>query len=304
MKASRMNAIDRRQFLKLTGAAVVAGSAAPLHTVGAGTASKRPLKKAVNLGMVTISGSTTEKFQLLKEIGFEGVELNRPGEPPAEEILQARDASGLAIAGIMNSVHWKLPLSDPDPAVRAQSLDGLRNALRDAKAFGAPSVLLVPAVVTKQVSYDDAWTRSQAEIRKVIPLAEELGVSIAIENVGNFFLLSPLEAARYVDSFQSPAVRWHFDVGNSVRFGWPEQWIRILGKRIVNVHIKESVRPKAGDAGNRPRVELLEGDCDWPAVMKAFDDVGYRGWAIAEVPGGDATRLKFLAERMDRIFAS
>jgi hexulose-6-phosphate isomerase len=296
--------MGRRQFLKLTGAAIAVGSIARLHAVAIETAPKRPLKKAVNLSMVTTSGSTTEKFKLLKEIGFDGVELNRPGEPPADEILRARDASGLAIAGIMNSVHWKLPLSDPDPAVRAQSLDGLRTALRDAKAFGAPSVLLVPAVVTKQVSYDDAWTRSQAEIRKVIPLAEELGVKIAIENVGNFFLLSPLEAARYVDSFQSPAVAWHFDVGNIVRSGWPEQWIRILGKRIVNVHIKESVRPKPGDSGNRPRVELLEGDCDWPAVMKAFDDVGYRGWAIAEVPGGDATRLKFLAERMDRIFAS
>src|SRR5262249_42734574 len=166
MKASRMNDMDRRQFLKLAGAAVVTGTAVAWPAVAAETASKRALKKAVNLGMVTTPGSTTEKFKLLKEIGFDGVELNRPGEPSVEEILKARDASELSVAGIMNSVHWKLPLSDPNPAVRAQSLDGLRTALRDAKAFGAPSVLLVPAVVNKQVSYDDAWTRSQPQLPK------------------------------------------------------------------------------------------------------------------------------------------
>lgn len=299
-----MNHIDRRHFLKLTGAAVLAASTAGGRSVAAQTAAKRPLKKAVNLGMVKTEGSTIEKFKLLKEIGFDGVELNRPGGPPVDEILKACQTAGLPVAGIMNSDHWKLPLSDPDPAVRVQGLDSLRSALRDAQTFGAPTVLLVPAVVQKDVSYDDAWTRSQAEIRKVIPLAEELGVKIAIENVGNYFLLSPLEAARSVDEFQSAAVGWLFDVGNIVRYGWPEQWIRILGKRIVNVHIKESSRPKPDDAGRRTQVELFEGDCDWPAVMKAFDDIGYRGWAIAEVPGGDAERLRFLAERMDRIFAS
>ena len=144
--------------------------------------------------MVKTEGSTIEKFKLLKEIGFDGVELNRPGGPPVDEILKACQ-TGAPVAGIMNSDHWKLPLSDPDPP-SAQGLDSLRSALRDAQTFGAPTVLLVPAVVQKDVSYDDAWTRSQAEIRKVIPLAEELGVKIAIENVGNYFLLSPLEAAR------------------------------------------------------------------------------------------------------------
>ena len=299
-----MNHLNRRQFLKLSGAAVMAASTSGGRSAAAPTAAKRPLKKAVNLDMVKTEGSAIDKFKLLKEIGFDGVELNRPGGPPVDEVLKACHATGLPVAGIMNSGHWRLPLSDPDPAVRALGLDGLRSAVRDAKTFGAPTVLLVPAVVKKEVSYDDAWTRSQAEIRKVIPLAEELGVKIALENVGNYFLLSPLEAARYVDEFQSTAVGWHFDVGNIIRYGWPEQWIRILGKRIVNVHIKESRRPKPDEPVRRPPVELLEGDCDWPAVMKAFDDIGYRGWIIAEVPGGDAERLRFLAERMDRILAS
>jgi len=160
--------------------------------------------------------------------------------------------------------------------------------------------------VRKDVSYDNAWTRSQSEIRKAIPLAEELGVKIAIENVGNYFLMSPLEAARFVDEFRSEAVGWHFDIGNVVAWGWPEHWIRILGKRIINVHIKEYSRAKRDNEGTRKgsQVELLEGDCDWPTVMKALDEAGFRGWAIAEVPGGDAERLKFLAERMDRVLAS
>ena len=132
----------------------------------------------------------------------------------------------------------------------------MKQTLRDAKRYGATSVLLVPAVVNQDVSYNDAYTRSQAEIRKAIPLAEELGVKIAIENVWNHFLLSPLEAARYVDEFNSPAVGWHFDVGNVITYGWPEQWIRILGKRIQKLHIKELQSQKAGQ---RRFMERLRG---------------------------------------------
>ena len=179
--------------------------------------------------------------------------------------------------------------------------------MRDAHRYGATSVLLVPAVVNKQVSYADAYQRSQAEIRKALPLAEEMKVKIAIENVWNHFLLSPLEAARYVDEFESPWVGWHFDVGNVINFGWPEQWIRILNKRIAKLHIKEFSRAKAQKqgAGAGFDVEFLKGDDDWPAVMKALDEVGYNGWGIAEQPGaGSAAGLKKLASEMDRIFAS
>src|ERR1700736_1766791 len=141
---------------------------------------------------------------------------------PQSGVLVAFAATGLKPASVCCSTHWKQPLSDPDPAVRKAGLDGLMQALRDAKAYGASSVLLVPAVVNKKVSYTDAYTRSQAEIRKAIPLARELGVKIAIENVWNQFLLSPIEAARYVDEFESPAVGWHFDVGNVITYGFPE----------------------------------------------------------------------------------
>jgi L-ribulose-5-phosphate 3-epimerase len=167
-------------------------------------------------------------------------------------------------------------------------------------------VLLVPALVTKEVSYAEAWTRSRAEIRKALPLASKLGVTIAIENVGNQFLLSPLEAARYVDEFESPFVGWHFDVGNNFsNGGWPEQWIRILGKRIQKLHIKEFRRRRRNDAlPAGSSVALLEGDNDWPAIMKAVDEIGYTGWAITEQPGGDSQEgLQDLAQRLGRILA-
>ena len=169
--------------------------------------------------------------------------------------------------------------------------------------------LVVPAVVNARQPYDRAWTLSQAEIAKCVPLAKELGVAIAIENVWNSFLLSPLEAARYVDEFKSDAVRFHFDIGNVVNYGWPEQWIRVLGNRIAKLHIKDYSRKKRDDAGlwKGFDVELGEGDANYAAVMAALDDVGYStatsgNWATAEVNGGDRKRLKQVADQMDRLF--
>jgi len=254
-------------------------------------------------GTVGVPGSVLEKMKAIKEAGFEGVEMN--SHMDQEEVLRARDQTGLVIPSVCGIHHWNKPLSDSDPKVRAAGLEALQQTLRDAKRYGASSVLLVPAVVTKQVTYAEAWTRSRAEISKAIPLASQLGVNIAIENVGNQFLLSPLEAARYVDEFNSPFVGWHFDVGNGFsNGGWPEQWVQILGKRIQKLHIKEFVRRKRGDAPPKGPVPLLEGDNDWPAIMKAVDAIGYTGWAITEQPGGDTFEgLKDLAQRLERISA-
>jgi hexulose-6-phosphate isomerase len=155
------------------------------------------------------------------------------------------------------------------------------------------------------MSYDDAYQRSQAEIRKVLPLAQELNVRIAIENVWNKFLLSPLEAARYTDDFQSDFIGWQFDIGNIVNDGWPEQWIRILGKRILKLDVKEFSRKKRDNEGlwKGFDCEIGEGDIDWKAVRAALHDIGYdngRNWAAAEVGGGDEKRLKDVCDRMDR----
>lgn len=253
--------------------------------------------------MVEGDGTILEKFALLKELGFDGVELDSPNQLDQRVVLQARDETGLEIPGVIDSVHWNKPLSDPDPAIRAEGLEGLKVALRDARAYGADTVLLVPAVVDKRTSYDDAYVRSQAEIRRVLPLAEELGVKIAVENVWNHFLLSPLEMARYLDEFESPWIGAYFDVGNVVTYGWPEQWIRILGKRILKLDIKEFSRKKRDEEGLWAGFDVAigEGDCDWPAVMEALLEIGYSGWGSAEVTGGGPQRLREISERMDSV---
>ena len=166
-------------------------------------------------------------------------------------------------------------------------------------------MLLVPAVVNKDVSYGDAYRRSQTEIRKALPLAEKLGIKILLENVWNNFLLSPVELARYIDEFQSEMIGAYFDVGNIIRYGWPEHWILELGSRIGKLDIKEYSRTLQHSKGPRAGfgVKLGEGDCDWPAVMKALKTIGYKGWATAEVRGGEEERLQDISQRMDRIFA-
>jgi len=295
---------NRRYFLKASGFAL-AGAGSGLGRLSAAVPKRPGMKKALMFGMVKTEGTLLDKFRMLKEVGYDGVELDSPGFD-VKEALKARDETGLQICGVVDSVHWKQTLSDPDPTVRAAGLEGLRTALRECKQYGGNSVLLVPAVVNKQVSYADAYVRSQAEIRKALPLAEELKVKIAIENVWNQFLLSPLEAARYVDEFKNPWVGWHLDIGNLITFGWPEHWIKVLGKRIVKLHIKEFSRKKRDEEGLRAgfNVNLWEGDCDWPSVMKALDEVGFQGWGSAELSGGGRERLKDISERIDRIYES
>ena len=302
--------MNRREFLKTSASALSLAAlsgpalAAEANSAASAPAPKRPIKKAIMWATVGVKGSVLEKMKAVKAAGFEGVEMSSPMDQ--EEVLRARDETGLTIPSVCGTQHWAKPLSHPDPLVRAAGLEGIKQSLRDAKRYGASSVLVVPGVVNQDISYADAYTRSQAEIRKAIPLAQESGVKIAIENVWNHFLLSPLEAARYVDEFNSPAVGWHFDVGNIVNIGWPEQWIRILGKRIQKLHIKEYSRKKRDKEGlwKGFDVKLLEGDNNWPAVMKALDEIGYTGWATTEQPGGDSPEgLRDLVERLEKILS-
>ncbi len=295
--------MNRRSFLHLA-AASTALAAAQTDLVVDTVSTKRPLKKGIMWGTIGVKGTTLEKMQAVKAAGYDGVEMM--GGMDSDEVVKALQATGLKAGSVCCHTHWAKPLSDPNPEVRKVGLEGLMQSLRDAKKYGAPSVLLVPAVVNDKVTYDEAWKRSTEEIRKAIPLAEELGVKISIENVWNNFLLSPMEAARYIDQFNSPAVKWHFDIGNVVVYGWPEQWIRILGPRIQTLHIKEYSRTKADKEGRWAgfNVEFLKGDNNWPAVMKALDDIGYKGWGIAEQGGADGPEgLRKLSGEMDQIFA-
>lgn len=301
--------MDRRHFLQVVsggvaGVAILAKGRMIRAGLPGGSRLQSPaLHKAVNLNMVRTEGSLQEKFQILKDLGFAGVEINSPNDLEQQAVIEARDATGLHIHGVVDSVHWQKTLGDPDPAVRAQGRAGLSAAIQDAAAYGADTVLLVPAVVTADIPYDQAYTRSQAEIRTVLPVAEEHQIIIAVENVWNRFLYSPLEMARYIDELESDWVKSYFDVGNVVTFGWPEQWIRILGSRIAKVHIKEYSRSKRDQEGPSAgfRVPLGEGDVDWTSVRGALQEIGYHGWTTAEIPGGDATRLREIATRMDQV---
>ena len=180
----------------------------------------------------------------------------------------------------------------------------LFRSLEDASTYGADTVLLVPGIVDEKTSYNDCWYRTIEEIKKVLPLAEKLNVTIAIENVWNNFLISPVEANYYLDQFSSPYVKFYFDCGNILFYGWPEQWINILGRRIAKVHIKEFSRKKASKKGKWAGfdVSLREGDVNWPAVMKALDNIEYQDWMTLEQGGGDSLDgLKDLAGRARKI---
>ncbi len=311
--------MNRRTFLRSTATfaalAPLASRAAAQATATPAPAKTKPRRtNPKGFMLATLNSETSkklslrEKFQLLRDAGFTGVEPSSAMNQA--EVLAARDATGLQIPSVVIATHWAKPLSDPNPATRQIGLDGLLQGLRDAKAYGASSVLLVPAVVTKQVSYADAYARSVAEIKKAVPLAEELGVAIAIENVWNQFLLSPREAVDYVDAFKSPFVKWHFDVGNVVNTGWPEHWIHALGPRIAKIHVKEFSKKIRDTKGLREgfKVDLFGGDSDWPAVMAALDTVGYRGWLISEQWRAegltDAAYLEQLSAKLDDILSA
>src|SRR5690349_6212618 len=284
-------AITRRDFVN---SSLAVGGASQLSLREPPLASK----KALALNMVPDNLSYADRFKLVRDAGFQVVQaLTEPDERNATAMKQAADAANIRIDSVMNVDHWKYPLSSSDPAVVEQSLDGMRTSLHNAKLWGADAVLLVPAVVNPQTSYRAAWTRSQAQIRKLIPLAEELKVVIAIEEVWNRFLLSPLEMTQYIGEFQSPWVQAWFDVGNVVLYGYPQDWIRTLGKRIVKVHLKDFKRKEGGYAW----VNLGDGDVDWPAVKAAFRDVGYTGSVIAELDGGDEAYLRDVSRRIDRL---
>mgnify|MGYP001034434401 CR=1 FL=1 len=282
--------VSRRLFMGAAGAAAFGSVlAVPDRSGSKGRAAAGQLagriKKAVKFQMVREKLSVVDKFKLLKDLGFDGVEAYHRMKLDPAELVRARDATGLPIHGVTGAGH------------------DLAGAIELARVCGATSVLVVAGRVNKQTRYDENYRATQQWIREAIPLAQKHGLRLLIENVWNNFLLSPLEMVRYIDELDTETVGSYFDVGNVVRFGWPEQWIRILKHRIGKLDIKEYSRKKQMNEGLRKGfdVELGEGDCDWPAVRKALAEINYRGWATAEVPGGDRKRLADIAQRMDRV---
>jgi len=303
--------INRRNFLKQSAGTALAGAIAgttakALAAPPAKTAYKTKLKKSLILHLFPDSLPVADRFKMAADTGFEGMEIpTKPDQKDLEAIKTAADKTGVRIHSIMNMAHWKYPLSAPNPEVVKTGMEGLKTSLRNARFVGADVVLLVPAVVKPNVRYKDAYQRSQKQIREVLPLARELKVIIGVENVWNRFLLSPLEFARYVDEFKDPYLQAYFDVGNVIgAWGYPQDWIVTLGKRIKKLHLKDFNFKK------KQFVPIREGDVHWPSVRKAVEQIGYNGYLTLEdrydkktLEQGDTTFLKKVAKKIDLIIA-
>ena len=191
--------LDRRQFLAAGAAAI----STPLGARPSGPA--REIKKALKYGMIGEGSTVLEKFQVARDVGFDGVELDSPNGLSADEVLRAKEETGIEIPGVVDSVHWAKTLGDPDPEVRAAGLAGLETALRDCKTYGGSTVLLVPGVVNERMPYHLVWERSQIEIKKALPLAEELGIELPADLpfLGPFFVNKP-DARVRIHLFYAP----------------------------------------------------------------------------------------------------
>lgn len=298
--------MDRREFLRdAARGAMSIGVLGAISGVKARAAGERgsasagapEMKKAFCFSMLPGSMSIEDRFRLAKDIGLHGVEVSPTLD--ANQIREFRAASektGIEIHSIIYG-GWGAPLSSPDPTVAEKGAAEIVDALKSAKELGADNILLVPAVVNDKTRYIEAYERSQNHLRRLAPQAEKLKVMILVENVWNNFLLSPIEFARYVDEIKSQWVQAYFDVGNVVAFGWSEDWIRTLGRRIGKVHLKDFKR------GPRQFVNLRDGDINWPEVRKALSEVGYKGYLTAELGGGDEAYLRDVSERIDKIIA-
>ena len=236
------------------------------------------MKKSLCYGGFPSRMSHRDRLALIREAGFDGVEPGQSGS--RDELVQVAELAreiGLELPSLMCTTHWQFPLSATDESVRDKAVAGVAEGLRQAQAIGAPVLLVVPGLVTEDVSYAAAWEISQRSLRELIPVAEETGVTLALENVWNRFLLSPREMAEFVDSFAHPLVGAYLDVGNMLLYGFPHHWIEMLGSRIKKVHVKDF------DMSSRTFVGLLQGSVDFPRVMSALRGIGYDDHLIVEV---------------------
>lgn len=231
-----------------------------------------------------------------KQYGFEALELCvaptgafglDTTEARCAEVRKLADETGIQLLSVASGTYWGRSLGDPDDATRADATDDLRKLVQITAWLGARTLLTIPGAVdvffdpARPVhAYDDVAKNAAEGLRTVAPLAESLGVRMGIENVWNRFLLSPLETATFIESIGSPSVGAYLDVANVLPFGYPEQWLRILGSKVVGIHFKDFRRAVGTAEGF---VDLLEGDVNWPAVMAAIEEVGYDGPVVAEM---------------------
>lgn len=298
---------DRRQFLSTSllaasASLVPGGLGAQSAGLNLNPIDAERMKFSLKIGMCAFGETPMEKFRVVKDIGYDGIELNSPGGLDKQACLEASQKLGLPIHGVVNSIHWQSHFSSPDPEVQATAIEGLRQCIRDTKLTGGSAVLIVPGVVNKENSHQQVWDRSIETISKVIPFAAFHGIHILIENVWNNFLYDPSGSddqsadllKNYIDEFNSPWIGSYFDIGNIQKFGKPEKWITTLGSRIVKLDVKDwSVKDGFCSIG--------AGDVNWPEVRKSLLDINYTGWATAEVAGGDKKRCTQILANMKSV---
>ncbi len=286
--------LPRRDFLKST-LAVSAAATLPIQLALADEAKKPKLRMAVKYGMIKYEGSIEDKFNLIKKLGLQGVEVDSPSGLNKAEAKAAAAKTGIVIHGVIDSVHWRDTLSSADADVRAKGLAALNGAIEDAAYFGCDTVLLVPGVVKDDVTFEQCYERSQAEIKKALPLAEKHKVKIGIETVWNNFITKPEHLISFVDDLKSPWAGAYFDCSNMLKYGVSSaEWIRKLGKRLVKFDFK-------GYSHKNSWCKIGEGDEDWPEVLKALGEIGYDGWATSEVGGGGEKELADITARMKKV---
>lgn len=299
----------RKDFIK--NASLLIGGMALAPHIGLAKGASKPtlstdplkLKKGLGYAMIQEDIPLLDKLKLVKDLGFDGVEFNTPLGFSIKELVAAKTKAGIEIASTVNADHWKSPLSDPDASVREFIIGSVKKSLEDTKELGGDTVLVVPGVVNEKVSYEQAYHTALDSIRKLIPHVERTGVKIGLENVWNNFILSPVEAKQFVDDIGHPQIGWYFDIGNVLRYGWPEHWIATLAHRIFKLHIKEFSREKMNEEGlwKGFNVDIGKGSIDWPTVMKALNKINYQGeWIIAEVSGGDRNHLRKVAKQIEK----
>lgn len=284
--------IGRRHFLQLGGFALTGAAMSSLSSSALQVRAAEPggrIKKAVGWEMIREELSAEDKFRLAKDVGFEGVEINsrllKPGSPEPQDVARASEKVGIPVHGVSGA-----------------SNQDLKAILDEAASYGATSVLHVVRA-DPNGSYLENYRRSQELLREAAPHAEKHRIPILIENVWATFLIEPLTMARYIDELNSPFVQAYFDVGNCMRWGVPQQWIEVLGKRIGKIHVKEYSLKTAMSQGMGKGFDfpMGEGDIQWNRVREELGKIGFSGWATAEVRGGDRQRLAEISAEMDRI---
>lgn len=254
-------------------------------------------------------------FAAARDAGFEGVEIplgqTIPIDAAPDRLARIAEAAAKAKSTVislwMSQPLSANPLNSPDPALRAKGVETLKRGVDICRALNCDALLVVPGRLGSgghlNIGYEDTWNRVTASLREAIPHAAQRKVAITPENVWNKFLVSPLEMRSFVDQFHSPYLQTHFDVGNIMQYGFPQDWIATLGPRIRRVHLKDYKLSARAEQGRF--VPLLEGDVDWKAVMAAFVKAGYQGWMSPEYDydANDPGQIRRISAAVDRIFA-